>query len=354
MVNKPFAYYFDSTSNEIKCIIVYDALKLKHSLIMNIDKDIIFWDEPDFSKAGKVFPKRSSTNGSRSAHFCYYPGMSHSGTYSEMTMTHKLYQIAYAKVSVLLLYAYGEQIKIYIKRSRQNFTLNTSKNRYFIDIMFDLEKTEPASYYYKWNGKLAFEIYVTHHNPKSKTNDLTLEGIQIFQAKIFEDKRVPEDFNDDEEYEYYRKLVEHEVFGMNHKAVGDFLNSVFPMAGSDMEKEYLILANFEDEQKKLKDTIKKQEENFKLNVETLNKMKTEYNKMLTYMNECKDKLKSLSDHEKILQSNDELKKQNEILLKQIKTADTTISELKENLNEEKNKKISQRLALRLVEKLQHK
>lgn len=104
---------------------------------------------------------------------------------------------------------------------------------------------------------MAFEIYVTHANPKSKNNDLTLQRIQIFQVKIYKDKWVPEDFDNEEEYEYYKKLVEHQVFSKNHKAIGCFLNSVFSLADSEMGKRYNTLANFEDELQKLNNTIKK-------------------------------------------------------------------------------------------------
>jgi hypothetical protein len=215
MVKKFIAYY--KSGSEMKPINVYKALSLKNSRISNKDDVIEFWDT-DSEDAEKVHPNRTGIDG-KAAHFSYYSGSKHVGIVSEMTMSHKIYQTVYSEANKILLDAFGNQVMVFIKEAHMEYFLKTAYNVYHIDILLELEKTDPASYYYKWNGKLALEVNVTHGNEKSKTNDLTVNRVQIFQVKIYDNQRVPENISE-EQFEYYKRIMKEKVEKYNYRVIG--------------------------------------------------------------------------------------------------------------------------------------
>lgn len=331
VVKKFFAYY--KSNSGMESVSVYKALKMKNSRINNKDEIVEFWDAPELENAEKVFPKRSSTDG-KAAHFSYYSGSTHEGVGSEMTMSHKLYEIVYSEASRLLLDEFGTQIVVYIKNASPEYVYRTSYNLYRIDIMLELERTEPLLYYYKWNGKLALEIAVTHKVEKSKINDLTENGIQIFQVKIYDNQRVPEDIYNEEQHEHYKQIIRKRVEKSNYKVVGRYVNNVFPEAGSNMEERYTILVNFEKEKRKLQEQIlnngniiKAQEEQIRSNETSLHMLNEKHEKMKNELIVNENKLRSVDN---ILQKNSELDKQHQ-------RDQDTIYKLQNELNEEKNK-----------------
>lgn len=331
VVKKFYAYY--KSNSGMESVSVYKALKMKNSRINNKDEIVEFWDAPVLENAEKVFPKRSSTDG-KAAHFSYYSGSKHEGVGSEMTMSHKLYEIVYSEASKLLLDEFGTQIIVYIKNASPEYVYRTSYNLYRIDIMFELERTEPLLYYYKWNGKLALEIAVTHKVEKSKINDLTENGIQIFQAKIYDNQRVPEDIRNEEQHEYYKQIIRKKVEKSNYKVIGKCMNNVFPESGSSMEERYTILANFEKDKQKLQEqiqnnenVIKAQEEQIKNNETSLHVLNEKYEKLKKGLIVNENKLRSV---DKVFQRNSELTEQHQ-------RDQDSIHKLQNELNEEKNK-----------------
>lgn len=331
MVKKFYAYY--KSDSGMKSVSVYKALRIKNSRINNKDERIEFWDTPELGNAEKVFPKRSSKDG-KSAHFSYYSGSTHAGISSEMTMTHKLYEIVYSEADRLLLDEFGTQVRVFIKNAKMEYFYRTSYNLYYIDIMLELEKTEPLLYYYKWNGKLALEINVTHKVEKSKINDLTENGIQIFQIKIYDNQRVPEDIYSEEQHEYYKQVIRKRVEKSNYKVVGRYINNVFPEAGSNMEERYRILANFEKEKQRLQEQIlnneniiKAQEEQIRNNETSLRSLNEKYEKLKNGLIVNENKLRAV---DKIFQKNFELTEQHQ-------RDQDSINKLQNELKEEKNK-----------------
>lgn len=331
MVKKFYAYY--KSNSGMKSVSVYKALKMKNSRINNKDEIIDFWDSPELKNAEKVFPKRSSIDG-KSAHFSYYSGSTHAGISSEMTMTHKLYEIVYSEANRLLLDEFGTQVMIFIKNAKMEYFYRTSYNLYYIDIMFELERTEPLLYYYKWNGNLALEIAVTHKVEKSKINDLTENGIQIFQVKIYDNQRVPEDISNEEQHEYYKQIIRKKVEKSNYKVIGKYINDVFPEVGSNMEERYTILVNFEKEKQKLqeqilnnKNIIEAQEEQIRSNETSLHILSKKYEKLENEFIVNENKLRIVN---KVFQKNSELTEQHQ-------RDQDSIYKLQNELKEEKNK-----------------
>ncbi len=331
MVKKFFAYY--KYGSEMKQINVYRALSVKNSRINNKDDIIEFWDIPDLKNAEKVFPKCSSKDG-KAAHFSYYPGSTHAGISSEMTMTHKIYEIVYSEINKILLDAFGEQVLVFIKHASLEHFFRTAHNLYFIDVMLEIERTEPSSYYYKWNGKLALEIYVTHKVERSKINDFSKNRIQLYQIKIYDNQKIPDDIENEEQFNYYKHVIKKRIEKSNYKVVGRYLNNVFPEVGSTMEERYMVLADFEREKQKLQEyilnnekLIKEQEEEIRNHKASLSTLSKDLEKIHNQITEDGNRLKMV---EKIYQQNIELTR--------LHQADReTIYYLQNELNKEKEK-----------------
>lgn len=321
MVRKFFAYY--KQDNHSILVNVYDALRIKSAYIKN--KDILpeFYDAPDFDESGKVFPKRKSIDG-KNAHFSYYTKNARSHLATQMSLTHKLYEIVFSQMKELVLHSFGEEVKIYIKEGVLEKYLRTPYNEYIVDIMFELDRTEPASYFYKWNGKLAFEVLVTHKVSNSKSNDLELIGVQIFQAKIFDNQNVPNVFNSSNEYNNYLEIIQNRVSKPKFKVVGKFLNDVIPEENSLNRERYKILADFEGEKRSLInelsheqkqiELLKQEKEDIKCNNHLVEK---QYKKIMREIEDYKSELELLDSLKKLdrvqKQQIDSLKKQNSSL-----------------------------------------
>lgn len=349
MVQKFFAYY--KSGSEMKQINVYQALKLQNSRINNKDDIIEFWDT-DSKDAEKVHPNRTGYDG-RAAHFSFFPGSTHVGVYNEMTMSHRVYQSAYAESPKMLLDAFGDQVMVFIKKSQKEYYFKTSYNAYQIDILLDLERTEPASFFYKWNGMLALEVNVTHGNEKSKTNDLTENGVQIFQVKIYDNQTIPEDITG-EQFENYKQSIKKKVEKFNYKVIGKYLNEVLPKTGSVMEKRYLILADFESEKKKLEEQtkslenrIKSQQECISGNEGEIRAIEEEIQKRKASLNLWEEKNKQMKlklvENEDILNAAERALQHNSELISQHSNDQKTIFQLQSDLEKEKNKGLLKRI-----------
>lgn len=331
MVKKFIAYY--KSGSEIKSVNVYKALSMRNSRINNKDDIIEFWDTPDLKNADKVFPKRSSNDG-KAAHFSYYPGSTHAGVYREMTMTHKIYEMIYSEADKILLNEFGNQVIVFIKKSQFECFYRTSNNLYYIDVMLELDRTEPASYYYKWNGKLALEIHVTHKVEKSKINDLTENGIQLFQMKIYDNQRVPEDINSEEQFEYYKRIIKKKIENNNYKIVGKYLNNVLPEPGSCMEERYNTLADFEREEQILQEEILKNEKIISVQKEQIKNNEISLNTINEKIEKTSLELKKNED---IIRAAEKNYGNNLELTKLVQKHQDIISQLKNDLNKEKSK-----------------
>lgn len=84
------AYY--KTITGYKPVHIYQAIKMKNSLIKNRDENLEFYDIPNDTVAERLSPVRTSKDG-KAAHFSYYPNSKRSSSGSEKTMTHRMYEI---------------------------------------------------------------------------------------------------------------------------------------------------------------------------------------------------------------------------------------------------------------------
>lgn len=100
------------------------------------------------------------------------------------TISHSTYKDIIKGMDVLNLVAYGQEIKLFVSYSDIEVAFSANGNNYFADVFVYFKKSIPVEYYYKWNGKLCFEIRHTHAVEKSKVSDCYVEGIPIFEHTI--------------------------------------------------------------------------------------------------------------------------------------------------------------------------
>lgn len=342
MAKKKLAYM--KTEKGFRVVTVYQAIKIKNRKIKNRDAEALFYDSPNVELGELVFPKRTSSNG-REAHFSYYPSSTHAGIASEKSMTHIIYELAMLKVKELKLYIWGEEIRLYIKNAHPEYFVKTENNAYFIDVYLILRGTEPKSFYYKWGGKIAIEIYVTHKVSKSKAKDLELKNFQVCEVKIYDNQYIPGDLCSEKEISSYTRIVKNRL--LNGKNVGKMINNVNPPKGSEWEARYLQLNQYEEEIKRMADIVgdyqkkineqkrdieqRTQEIGMLEEREKVVRVKIEEKKIELYNIEIK-----ISSIERLERKNTELVEKNHDLENQVKN-------LNNALKEEKGKGILKRL-----------
>lgn len=258
MAKKVIAYY--KSENGFVATNIYQAIKMKNRQIKNRDEELVFYDTPNEKIAEPMFTRRTSKDG-KNAHFCYYPGSKHSGVMTETSMTHKIYEIAFSSTKEIKLYAFGDEITLYVEEAYPECFIKTEYNSYYIDVLLKLKGTEPKSLFYKWGGQIAIEILVSHKVDKSKINDLTRIGIQVFELKVYPNQYIPEDIVDEQMFSHYIDLVKKRI--MHSKNVGQFINDVNPDEGSLQELRYLQLRKFEETIQGLQKEIETNEKRLK-------------------------------------------------------------------------------------------
>lgn len=121
-----------------------------------------------------------------------------------------------------------------------------------------LEETYPYSAYYRFNGILAIEFYVSGKPSRLKRAELARKGIPLFEAKAFFPKWIqeslPEEFENPEELATIAKEIRTTYQDRDYKLYGRFQKE--HMITPDNERKYQALKIYEDQCQELKDEIK--------------------------------------------------------------------------------------------------
>ena len=121
-----------------------------------------------------------------------------------------------------------------------------------------LEETYPYSAYYRFNGILAIEFYVSGKPSRLKRAELARKGIPLFEAKAFFPKWIqeslPEEFENPEELATIAKEIRTTYQDRDYKLYGRFQKEY--MITPDNERKYQTLKTYEDQCQELKDEIK--------------------------------------------------------------------------------------------------
>lgn len=208
-----------------------------------------------------------------------------------------------------------------------------------------MQRTEPKSFYYKWGGKIAIEIYVTHKVNKSKVNDLGLKNIQVCEIRIYGNQYLPDNICSEEEILYYVKMITNRL--LNYKNVGKLLNDINPPKESEWEKRYLKLKQYEQEIMELEKIINKNEEKIheqQKNIEQNTRQICMLEKQEIHLKEeIEIKEMKLGKVEYTLYSIEKQKKENQELIKKNYALENQIKELQKSLKAEQEKGLLKRL-----------
>lgn len=342
MAKKKIAYL--KTEKGFQVVTIYQAIKIRNSQIKNRDGKLLFYDSPNEKTGELMFPKRTSSNG-REAHFSYYPNSTHAGIASEMTATHTIYELAIVNLKKMKIYIWGEEIVLYIKQALPEYFVKTEYNSYFIDVYLILQRTEPKSFFFKWGGKIAIEICVTHKVNKSKANDLELKNIQVCEIIVYKNQYIPDNLCNEKDFLYYIERVKKRL--LNDKNVGRFLNDVNPPKGTEWEKRYLKLEQYErdimDLEKKIQENeekIHEQQENIEKNERQICMLEKQE---MDIEEEIKMKKKSLGEIEYKLSSIERQKEENQELIKRNSSLENQVRNLQICLKAEQEKGFFKRL-----------
>ena len=116
-----------------------------------------------------------------------------------------------------------------------------------------LEETYPYSAYYRFNGILAIEFYVSGKPSRLKRAELARKGIPLFEAKAFFPKWIqeslPEEFENPEELATIAKEIRTTYQDRDYKLYGRFQKE--HMITPDNERKYQTLKTYEDQCQKL-------------------------------------------------------------------------------------------------------
>lgn len=317
MAEKFFAYY--RSSDGVKRINAYEAVKLRDSCLANKQTVPCFWEGPNKEIHSQVMPRKESID-KRSAHFAYYNNTSRSGVGSDMTMTHRAQVEAISDSKQLHLFWFGKKILIYIKEGYPEYPIESYSTKYIIDAFLLLEKTDPSSYFYKWNGKLAIEVHVSHKTDLAKCSDLQNTGIQIFEVQPYEKTIRSNELTELEYKEYVSKIKKKYI--MKNYLVGNFINKVLPSNNSINAERYQTLAEYEKELSQIQNKVEVEREKLKkVYLDT----EEQQAKLRHLEEEIRRSEAIIFSSQKILVDNDQLKNENKNLRKIIDRLENDLS-----------------------------
>ncbi|EGP9965772.1 hypothetical protein I1C64_003014, partial [Listeria monocytogenes] len=281
----------------------------------------------------KIAPKSGSKNG-RSPHFAYYPNSSHDGVGKEMTVTHKAYQEAISTLKIFCIETLdGEVIILEVEEAKLEYYINDEGQYYLVDILIVLKSTYPFYYFYKWEGILAIEIWVSHKTEQKKIEALNRKGIPTIECKISKKLLLNEDIQSDKEYLKNVQKVINRYSDIKFHLYGRFISDAKIDETSVWGEKYLEFKNYHNEKKRMELHFRKLEKQ-KLELEKKNKELISENYNLDL--EIKNKhtvIEKLSKNKMEVEANKELLKickiENENLIKKVSALNFELVKMKE-------------------------
>lgn len=313
---KRYAYFV----RENRQISIYEALRLKDDgKVRNSSVDPDFFDTNQLHFRAGVTPQKKSVDG-RSAHFKYFPKQHVKNIFApkEMTNAHLLYQYMFEKLSVFTIEDRKIPIKVFHNNSiMEYFVKAIDQDGYIlIDVMLNVQKTEPSFYKYLWNSQLAIEIKVTHSVDPIKKKILKDNNICTYEASVPKDfkNEIPEDIDILESDSLMKPYIDKLTRSyQNPKFIlfGKFISNSVP----DIKHKgaYKMLKQFEEDKKKLEEDKNELIEEIKIGKLTHNniqsqirELEVQYHKYQIENKTIQDKISSI---QQIYKENETLKHQ---------------------------------------------
>ncbi|EGO2830260.1 hypothetical protein JKN33_001456 [Enterococcus faecalis] len=287
MVEKFYAYYKGKKIN------IYEGLKLKKDKVIatNPASRAELFDSLSLTDRYPLRPctgRLKKDNQRGLPFYAYYSGYKPEGNNLEgsgggITLAHAVFQDIFSNLSEFTIEYRKEIIMLFIDKVTVNLRVkDEEENYYVVEIMYDLEKTFPYSYYYKWNGLLAMEIVVTTEVTKEKVDFLSSRGIQVCELKVPRkieaelrnaQRNSQDDFTGDfpfedvynKNYQKYYYLFESNKFRAFVNLPGDVQTKF------EWREIYTKMKNYEQQETEMIENIKeKKEELEKLQIEQQN------------------------------------------------------------------------------------
>ncbi len=319
---KRYAYYIKQN----KQVSIHEALKLKNAgKVKNRSDDPDFFDTKNSLFREGVTPQKRSVDG-RAAHFKYFPRTHEKKILApkEMTNAHLIYQYMFEKLSYFTIKdnLTNTEIKVFHSSSEMEFVIKaTDEDGYIlIDVMLGVQRTEPASFKYLWNSKLAIEIKVTHAVDPIKKKILRKNNICTYEAKVPDDfrKEIPEDidiFEDEDKLTLYINKLIRKYENPKFILFGRFITK--SKSDNRHEGAYRMLKQFEEDKKKLEEEIKVMQEKYESissNSRLLEERNKEYQEANQKYQVTNQKIqKNIDSVNQIYDENKELKQKNKEL-----------------------------------------
>lgn len=338
---KRYAYYI----KENRQISIHEALRLKGlGEVKNSSANPDFFDTRNEMFREGVTPQKRSVTG-RIAHFKYFPRPHEKNILApkEMTNAHLIYQYMFEKLSYFTIKdnLTDTEIKVFHSSSEMEFVIKaTDEDGYIlIDVMLGVQRTEPASFKYLWNSKLAIEIKVTHAVDPIKKKILRKNNICTYEAKVLDDfrKEIPEDidiFEDEEKLTLYINKLIRKYENPKFILFGKFITQ--SKSDNRHEGAYRMLKQFEEDKKKLEDEIEilqGQYATIKSNIRILAE------KSEVYQKENKTIQNNINAVNEIYNENKELKQKNEELQNEKQKVENLNTVLETSIEELENKNL---------------
>lgn len=194
-----------------------------------------------------------------------------------------------------------------------------------------LDETYPYSAYYRFNGVLAIEFYVSGKPSRLKRAELARKGIPLFEAKAFFPKciqdNLPKEFKNPKELAKIAKEIRVTYQERNYKLYGCFKKG--HLITPDNERKYQKLKSYEDQCQELKAEIKQLEENFGKKTEKVKQLRKEITKAEIRLQRYYEK----EEYYKKLEKANELLKQEKA---QLRTERQQLTEQSRHLREERD------------------
>lgn len=193
-----------------------------------------------------------------------------------------------------------------------------------------LEETYPYSAYYRFNGVLAIEFYVSGKPSRLKRAELVRKGIPLFEAKAFFPKWVqenlPAEFENPEELVVIAKEIRTTYQDRDYKLYGRFQKE--HIITPENERKYQTLKSYEDQCQELQAEIKRLEDCFHGKSEKANQLREEIKQAESRLRFYHEK----EEYYKKLEKDNELLKQEK---KQLKSDCQRLAEQSQRYLEEK-------------------
>ncbi|MBU5420090.1 hypothetical protein KQI11_08145 [Acetanaerobacterium sp. MSJ-12] len=134
---------------------------------------------------------------------------------------------------------------------------------YFADVYFNLERTEPKEYRYRWYDQIALEICITHKVELEKAADFEKNIIPLFEVTL--PKKTCEKFDlDKAKSEYSDNEIESRIVNMQKmfekQIFGCFLSNPFSMEYLEMQRYKSEIDKFKSKRDEIYDIVKNLEQ----------------------------------------------------------------------------------------------